>query len=271
MRILITMLAAWLLPMCLCACLPAEERPEPGKVELRVALDSDNEQVITDDGFRIHFEQAYVGIGNAQLEPAEPGAECRQYASTPYLRVVDLLAGPTRLATLFARGPCELRFEALGPGEVEPVVSDLEDDVLSALEAKGSDPFVREQSAVLRVAGRAERGSEQLRFSWSFRQGFAVDPCATAAFEPGESELVVIRARLAKLFADPSDGLSRFEPMAAADRAGNADGEVTLDELHARALARQLYLEVVPRLFWIGDDPPCFVGEVRVGPPPPPR
>jgi hypothetical protein len=239
--------------------LPVDERPVPGKAELYIEADPGSDDFVTEDGWRIRYDEAYASLGNVRLEPLEDDAECEQYASTPYLRVVDLLDGRSRLVTLFARGPCTLRFQLEGPGELE-IVSGVDESIVEAMRQYDSDPFVVDQSVVLRVAGSAERDRQRIRFEWRFRQSFDYDPCATAQLTPAQAETIDVRARLSALFADPSDASLRFDALAAADR--DADGELTLEELseHDRTLGEHLYFNALPQLFWIGDEPPCFAG-----------
>jgi hypothetical protein len=252
---------ALVLSFLLGACLPTDDRPVPGKAELRVVTDPGSDDFETDDGWRVRYDEAFAAIGNVRLESLQDGAECEQYASTPYLRIVDLLDESTRLATLFARGPCALRFQIEGPRD-NPAASEVDEAVVEAMRTRKDDPFVREQSVVLRVAGHAERDGEHVRFAWAFRQSFDYDPCTTASLAAGESELIEVRARLHALFADPIDARVRFDGFAKAD--ADADGEITLDELaqNDRALSQHLYFVAVPQLFWIGDQPPCFVGMI---------
>lgn len=256
----------WLIALWASACLPVEARPEPGKAELRIAADPDSADFVTEDGWRVRYDELYASIGDVMLEPTEDGGgQCEQYASTPYLRVVDLLGDSTRLATLFARGPCTLRYQLAGPHDLE-IVSDVDEAIVAALREVERDPFGEPESVALRVAGSAERDGRRLRFVWQFRQRFDYDSCAVAALTPGESEIIVMRARLRTLLSDPSDGLPRFDAYASADADG--DGEVTLDELDQtnRALGEHLYFSAVPQLFWIGDEPPCFVARLQQAP-----
>lgn len=251
----------------LIACLPVDERAEPGQVELRVRTDPGSVDFATDDGWRIRYDELYAAIGNVRLDRASADAECEQYASTPYLRIVDLLDGPARIATLFARGPCEVLFQVTEPGEFQ-LVSELDDALVEAMRARASDGYVTDQGVALRVAGRAERAGEELRFAWDFRQAFDFDPCASDPFEPGKAVVMEIRARGQALFEDASDGALRFDAFAAADLDG--DGAISLAELHGapqsasddRSLGEHLYFDAVPQLFWIGEQAPCFIGRL---------
>src|SRR5262245_46180393 len=103
--------------LALAGCLSVEDRPTLGRVEVRVTADLGSDDFAIEDGWQVQYEELYASLGNLWLEPFEGGAECHSYTSTQYLRIVDLLSGRHRIATLFARGPCSLRFQIEGPGD----------------------------------------------------------------------------------------------------------------------------------------------------------
>jgi len=249
-----------LLALPLCACLDVDEQAQPGRVELRVALESDNADFVTDDGFRIRYDELLISAGNARLDRGSYDGSCKAYTGTAYLRVVDLLATSARLATLFALGDCSVRVQLMGPSD-DYVVTDVDDSILASMQARASDGFVQDESVALRVAGHAERAGARYDFDWSFRQAFDIDPCVVVPFDPEQPSVLELRVRAARLFLDAATGQLSFAPFAEADLDG--DHTITLDELASVPLGRRLYFENVPQLLWLGDEPPCFVGRVR--------
>jgi hypothetical protein len=249
-----------LLALALCACLGVDEQAQPGRVEVRVALESDGADFVTDDGFRIRYDELLISAGNARLDRGSYDGSCKAYTGTTYLRVVDLLESSARLATLFALGDCSVRVQLMGPSD-DYVVTDVDDASLASMQARASDGFVQDESVALRVAGHAERSGDRYDFEWSFRQAFDVDPCVVVPFDPDEPSVLELRMRAARLFLDGATGQLSFAPFAEADADG--DKSITLAELANVPLGQRLYFENVPQLLWVGDEPPCFVGRVR--------
>jgi hypothetical protein len=249
-----------LLALLPCACLGVDEQAEPGSVEVRIVAEPQSADFVTEDGFRVRYDELLISTGNVRLDRGSYDGSCNGYTGSAYLRVVDLLASSARLATLFALGDCSVRFQLMGPSDLH-VVTDVGDADLRAMRARASDGFVQDESVALRVAGRAERAGESYRFAWSFRQPFDIDPCTVVAFDPDEPRVLEVRVRATRLFFDGAAGSLSFAPFAESDLDG--DHTITLDELASTPLGERLYFENVPQLLWVGDQPPCFVGRVR--------
>ena len=248
-----------LFALSLSACLGVDEQAQPGRVELRVTAEPDGAEFVTDDGFRVRYDELLISIGNVRLDRGSHDGSCNGYTGTSYLRVVDLLESSARLATVFALGDCSMHLQLIGPSDHQ-VVTDVAEAVVAELRAAASDGFVQDRSVALRVAGSAERSGERYRFDWSFRQAFDIDPCVVSMFDPSEPSVLEVNVRAPRLFIDPATAELRFEPFVHADL--NGDATITLDELATVPLGHRLYFETVPQLLWIDDEPPCFAGRI---------
>lgn len=248
-----------LLALALSACLGVDERAQPGRVELRVAAEPGAADFVTGDGFRVRYDALLISIGNVRLDRGSYDGSCDAYTGTSYLRVVDLLESSARLATVFALGDCSMHLQLMGPRDHE-VVTDVDEGVVSELHAAASDAFVQDGSVALRVTGSAERAGTRYRFDWSFRQAFDIDPCVVSVFDPSEPSVLEVSVRASRLLFDHASAELRFEPFAQADVDG--DATITLDELASVPLGQRLYFETVPKLLWVDDEPPCFVGRI---------
>lgn len=249
-----------LFALALSACLGVDEQAEPGRVELRIAAEPNSIDFVTDDGFRIRYDELLISAGNVRLQRGSYDGSCDAYTGTAYLRVVDLLGSSARLATQFALGDCSLHMQLMGPSD-QQVVTNVDDAVVRSMQARASDGFVQDESVALRVAGSAERSGARYRFDWSFRQAFSIDSCVVVAFDPAEPRVVEVSVHAARLFLDGAGERLRFTPFADADLDG--DRTITLEELASVPLGERVYFENVPQLLWVGDEPPCFVGRVR--------
>ena len=241
------------------ACLPTDEQAEPGRVEVRVRAAPERAELATEDGWHIRYEELFIAIGNVRLDRVSDEVRCQPYNEISYLRVVDLLNGSGRLATVFGRGQCALRLQTAEPVHFD-VVSDVDAAIVAAMKQRASDGFVEDRSVVLRIAGTASRADVVYRFAWLLRQAFDYDPCATFAFEPGAPGAIDVQVRIDELFTDTLGGTRRFEPFAAADLDGNF--EITLAELRQVPAGDHLYFEAAAQLVWVEGRAPCFVGMI---------
>jgi len=217
---------------------------------LLLVTSDDQPSTTTVDGWSITVDRLMVGIGEAAL--LHP---CDEYSEAHYLRVLDgRLIRDQKLNIMYGLGQCNFGFQiisplrdaVLGEGVTE---ADLERMASSASRQPGS---VREDGIAVDFAATATRGGETMRVHWPFKQPTTYLPCArgtmkspqTIALRSGEDLSFHIGLRGVALFSDndlflddagtpaPATPALRFDPIAAADTTfGNADGEVTLDEL----------------------------------------
>src|SRR5512133_797667 len=104
-------------------CLPADLRPEPGRVVVDVDMPAALRQAQTvpnqipfsaGDGWTVTLERFLVSLGSMMLQ--DPS--CTEYASAWYGRVLDLAQpGPQRLGQLWGLNDCRLTYEVMRPSD----------------------------------------------------------------------------------------------------------------------------------------------------------
>jgi len=226
-------------------CLPDDTRPPPSRVLFTASPSPDTRagalSTPTADGWRITFTRVLVSLGRVSLD----GDDCSVYSEARYGRVLSLVGAPheQKISESYALGSCDFGFaignaasdSLLGAGAT---VSDLD-----FLRTAGSDRYQTNRGTSLFVAGSAEKGERQLSFAWAFRGRARYRACQTTENDAAQGRLVLeedgdvtanVTLRAEALFAEDvtsSSSALRFDAIASADALGNADGEVTLDEL----------------------------------------
>jgi len=232
-------------------CLPKDTRPEPGRALVSVhpsdSLLTGIAAEATEDGWAIEYQRLLIGLGRVDLE----GDRCTVYSDADYTRLFDLLLpGAQKVSEQYALGSCDFGF-----GVVPPSASSLLGQGVSEADAifmrtPPTDPAVSRRGISLYVEGQATRGSARERFAWAFRWRVSYQDCATTRngelavgleLASGQEQEVEIQISGDALFRDDPDpelAKLRFAAFAAADaQSGNADGEVSLDELRQVKLA----------------------------------
>jgi hypothetical protein len=227
------------------ACLPKDTRPPPSVV-LFTASPSEATQTgrlatETADGWSIEFERVLVAIGRVSLD----GDDCSVYSDAGYARLLNLIGAPDsqKVSDSYALGQCDFGFAIGNPQSESPLGAGATKDDLAFMRTAGSDHYGGPTGISLYVAGSATKGGQQLTFAWPFRGRARYRECAslqdgklTRGFdlkEDGEVTVNVVvhaEALFAESIMDPNSAL-RFDAIASADALGNADGEVTFDEL----------------------------------------
>jgi len=264
----LTLLTLALVPGALTGCLPADTRPEPGSTATTVvgetALDAG---ITTADGWHISFDEFLISLGEIGLE----GDDCNPYAESDYLRILDMRQpGAQRLNLMHALGTCEFSFLFEDPSADAVLGSGVDEADKDRMRTAGSDPFVEQSGVTLYVAGSATRADERYRFDWSFRHNLEYTDCGTVEFESGASDEVEIRIRGQVLFQSElaDDAPLQFDDYASAD--ADADGNVTLEELHSvslpagsdfSTLGERLYLGLVPEVPRFRNSDSCVAAE----------
>jgi hypothetical protein len=220
----------------------------------------------TSDGWVVSFSRFLVVPGRVELA----GDDCDQYTDNGYSRVLDLTrSGPQQLALVYGLGPCELGFRISTPTSDSVLGAGVREPDVVALRTPGADAHSAFAGISVWVEGSAEKAGLSKRFSWPFRRFIRYEHCASGEgdaldrgilLSAGEEATVDLSVRGDALFQGPG-ATSAFEPFRVADDdEGNADGEVTLDELErvpwiaesggsaASTLGDRVYLELLPNI-----------------------
>jgi hypothetical protein len=226
------------------ACLPTDTRTPPASIFLTVTS-ADQPLVTTADGWSIVVDRLLLGIGGAGFLPgAFDNRSCNIYSEARYFRLLDArLPTDQKVSTIFGLGRCNFSFAIGWPSDdtlLGENVTQADKDLMAV--STFGDGRLRTQGIAIDFAATATRGPETKQVRWKLRQGTGMTCSRTVAGMPSqpfelESEANLafpIGIRGAALFADNAspDATLRFDSIAAADTVhGNADGEITLDEV----------------------------------------
>lgn len=250
--------------------MPADTRSTPGSLVVNVTGDESlsGAGFTTSDGWNIRFSRFLVVPGEVKLD----GDGCEQYSDNGYHRVLDLSRpGPQLLALVYGLGPCDFSFRVSTPTWDSVLGIGVGERDLDALRTPGTDAHASGIGVSVWIEGTAEAHGVSKRFSWPFRRFIQYDHCAVGAgdtlergqvLRSGEDAVIELSVRGDALFAFP-DTTTMFERFRAADDDfGDADGEVSLDELERVpwtgqpdpegpafvTLGEHVYLGVLPRV-----------------------
>lgn len=231
-----------MLPVLFTACLPADTRAAPGELTMTVSpSDATLHGIATADGWTITFDRVLVSMGHTTLDD-----DCNSYSDARYYRLLDLGAGSGQtLSLLFGLGTCDLQFRFAPPDADAVLGAGITDaDEMYMRTPLQDDGYNIDSGVALDVVGSAARDGAVSRFHWSFRQNIRYGNCTFPGASGSGSGVTLlggdhvtydIRMPAEALFrdnVDPEHASLHFAPFAAADALfGNADGEVSLDEL----------------------------------------
>lgn len=239
--------------LSLVACLPKDTRPPPSRVVLSGSpadsLAAASTATATEDGWQLSFQRVLIALGRASLD----GDRCSSYSEAGYARVLSLVGAPRseKISESFALGHCDFGFGVTNPESDALLGATATTDDLAFLRTLGSDKYAGSGGISFYVEGRAARADEVVTFAWKFRGRMRLEQCADVVDgkpvpgldlpQDGDVNVdVTISPEL--LFADgldPTIAKLRFDPIAAADHdTGDANGEVTLDELGLVPISR---------------------------------
>jgi hypothetical protein len=268
-------------------CLPDDNRPTPGSVQVNVEGSEELlEPVASADGWTITVERLLVGLGTVELH----GTGCTIYDQAYYSRLFDFavpLPPPHKLALVYGLGDCTLEFRmraphpnaVLGPGVQQADIDAMRIELYTDYD---DEP----QRASVWVRGRATREDVEKQFEWEFRRRYNFKECPPgpegqpgsalpiAAGDALEQTVVVDGSELFRVGTAEDEQLE-FEPFSLADADG--DGEITLDELaeasapavmpaaegaadlQGMTLAEHLYDNLVPQMVSLAGAGKCNV------------
>jgi hypothetical protein len=225
------------------SCLPTDTRAPPGSIRLTVSS-ADEHAVTTVDGWSIDVERLVLGIGDASLE-----YPCTSYSEARYARLLDALRpGDQKLSHLFGLGQCFFSFRVGWPSSETLLGEGVTEADRELMQFRpGTGPRI--EGVTVDFGATATRGEETKRVRWMLRQstpylcGHAANdqPPRPIELQEGVNLDLHIGVRGAVLFGDdasPNTAALRFDTIAAADETyGDADGEITLEELGRVTLA----------------------------------
>lgn len=248
----------------LSACLPGDTRPPPGSLLVTVspgpALESATVAAPSEDGWVIGVDRFLIAVGRVILE----GDACAIYSLSTYDRVFDMRMGGTqKVSEQYALGACDFSFRVVTPSANSLLGVGVSEADVQFMRTPGTTPEEVRRGVSVLVIGQAQRGASVKRFAWDFRPRIVYERCRVesgtgAVFgvdaRGGEAQtidLVIHGDAPFRDAAEPSVARVRFDAFALADDVyGDADGEVTLEELAAvpieDARASGGYADVVP-------------------------
>ncbi len=239
------------------ACLPGDERPPPGVVEVRLegvgGLEA-RAPFEARDGWRIVFDRVIVATAGVeeQVDEGDPSDDepppCTFYYHTAMRAIYDLtVPGPRLLGHFGGLGDCDFDVAwgrvGLSPDVLGPGVS--AEDLEGILEEVAA---VDRGAPALYVAGALTRfGGERKTFRWFFSPRFVFGACGRGRgaltvrrrLDAGASLELVVTAHPELLFADNTDlavAALLGGALAEADDEGDGDGEIERSELERLAL-----------------------------------
>jgi hypothetical protein len=247
------------------SCLPADSRKPPGSVLLSVSP-PEAQEVTTADGWGVSLDRLLIGIGDLELSGAR---ECEHYSDARYTRLLDARRPEDqKVGIVYGLGACNIGFRLVWPNEESVLGAGVTEADRQLLGTSDPGRYMPPQPGVtLDIAATATRDGTIKHLHWYLRQMIGIN-CRT----PGGSRtspLLELKSNEAFQFHVAIEGLTflqddvqrmasvlRFDAFAAADDTGDADGEVTLDEL------RRVPLEVAQRSGAYGTglaSPPSFL------------
>jgi hypothetical protein len=218
------------------ACVPADNRPPPGRLTLTVSPSPAVQNgVLTADGWNVAFERVLVDIGRASL-----GNGCARYSDSSYDRLLDVTTKSNqKLSVLYGIGECDIRFRVQPPSTDAVLGEGVSEDQKTELRTPGGDSYIPLGGIAIDVKGSASREGVTKRFHLTFRPRVRYGNCKLDAdggqavnLQTDVDEVFDIRIEAEAVLRDDVDAATaslRFEPFAIADKDG--DGNVTLDEL----------------------------------------
>jgi hypothetical protein len=253
-------------------CLPADTRPEPGRVYVTADLPSDLRGAqttpgqltfTTEDGWAMTLTRLFVSMGGIGFP--RDNESCSEYSEAGYRRVLDMQQpGPQKLGQVWGLNGCLLTYTVSAPGSQavlgQGVTASDRDFMQNAIVPASSDTGITtKQGMALHLQGSAEKSGVVASFDWGFADRLNWTNCQrriNGALEGpfqlvgGETIDINIEVDPRSLFqagvenaasTDASTPVSLVQLMVDADQqSGNANGRIAVDELINVAMPSEL-------------------------------
>lgn len=273
------------------ACLPADLRPEPGRVVVDVDMPAALRQAqtvpnqinfSTGDGWTVTLDRFLVSMGNMMLQ----GPSCTEYASAWYGRVLDVAQpGPQRLGQLWGLNGCRLTYEVMRPSDNAVLGTGVTEEdrtfMRNAVVPFASDgKILSDNGMAVYLRGSAQKDQIQISFDWGFSTGRRFRECQRIIDGQIEEHLPLVGGETTTLtiWIEPQELFAIVDPMllpqqvsteflmqriADADQVqGNRNGRVSIEELlvpkmtlrgREMSVAEILRVVTLPRMFKYDD------------------
>jgi hypothetical protein len=182
----------------LVGCLPADTRPVPAHVVVRVERDPElgdgPASFTSDDGWEVTLEELLVSIGNTGLE----GERCNNYSEARYRRLLDLnRPASQKLGELYGLNDCTLAFgvsvphddTVLGKGVT---ADDLEFMSTASVPVSSETGPTTAEGMSLHIMGQAQKDGTTVSFDWGFSDSIHFLDCKRPLDESFESSLPLV-------------------------------------------------------------------------------
>ncbi|MBN1610646.1 MAG: hypothetical protein JW940_28715 [Polyangiaceae bacterium] len=190
-----TLTVALAASLVLVGCLPADTRPVPAHVTVRVERDPElgdgPASFTSDDGWKVTLQELLVSIGDTELL----GDKCTDYSESGYRRLLDLnRPGLQKLGELFGLNDCTLVFGVSVPHDDTVLGKGVTADDLefmntaSVAVSSESGPTTAEGMS-LHVVGQAEKDGTTVSFDWGLSDRIDFLDCRRQLGESFESSL----------------------------------------------------------------------------------
>jgi hypothetical protein len=164
------------------ACLPADTRPEPGRVFVTASLVSDLNSkditFVTGDGWTVRLQNLFISVGNVELGPDR---DCNDYSFANYSRILSFREpGRQKVAQVWGLNECTLNFATEKPDAQDGVLGEGVPTSERLLMATATVPVAYTDESnptskvkdyrgmAMHVLGTIERGAVSVDFNWGF-------------------------------------------------------------------------------------------------------
>jgi hypothetical protein len=170
-------------------CLPADTRPEPGRVyvttdvpnELRDSRLADGRLAFTtDEGWTVTLDRLMVALGGTSFD----GEQCNDYSAARYRRILDMQqTGPQKVGQIYGLNDCLISFSVITPPTSDAVlglgVTKSDNDLMASALVPTSTAagMTTVQGMALHVSGSAEKDGTTIGFDWGFSDRIRFTAC----------------------------------------------------------------------------------------------